>query len=39
MDVYPGISLDGWIIRWLGHVILNPSLTNQKTENFAGSGR
>ena len=26
IDSYPGISLDGRIIRWLGHVILKPLL-------------
>ena len=30
MDGYPGISLDGRIIRWLGHVILKPLLNQSE---------
>ena len=30
MDGYPGISLDGRIIRWLGHVIIKPLLNQSE---------
>jgi len=30
MDGYPGINLDGRIIRWLGHVIIKPLLNQSE---------